>query len=269
MTTRRAPARRATAAAIIPIGPAPVTSTSSPTRGNASAVCTALPSGSKMARYPDRPRVRAARCWSWAAQCIRRRRRCGLRPRLQCARTDGGAGEAVAATPAHHVALAADHLAGLEVGDVRSHRDDLSHKFMANGQPQRYSRAGPRIPLVNVQVGTADTRLQHAILTSLMPIAGSECLRSTALVRPCSLPVPSLQPPLAASQPFVPGEPGPDSRLRLDCSVNPRASSPHEVEARRLIEQLAGIGNKSLESSVRVANSPLFSAGGGRWRVHP
>ena len=32
-----------------PIGPAPVISTSSPSTGNASAVCTALPNGSKMA----------------------------------------------------------------------------------------------------------------------------------------------------------------------------------------------------------------------------
>ena len=36
-------------AAIRPIGPAPVTSTSSPTSGKVSAVCTALPSGSKIA----------------------------------------------------------------------------------------------------------------------------------------------------------------------------------------------------------------------------
>src|SRR5690606_40956965 len=34
---------------LCPIGPAPVISTSSPTRGNLSAVCTALPSGSKTA----------------------------------------------------------------------------------------------------------------------------------------------------------------------------------------------------------------------------
>ena len=48
ITTCRAPACFATAAAMMPIGPAPVTSTSSPSTGNASAVCTALPNGSKM-----------------------------------------------------------------------------------------------------------------------------------------------------------------------------------------------------------------------------
>ena len=45
----RAPACRATATAMQPIGPAPVTSTSSPRTGNVSAVCTAFPKGSKIA----------------------------------------------------------------------------------------------------------------------------------------------------------------------------------------------------------------------------
>ena len=48
-TTWRAPAWRTTAAAIRPIGPAPVISTSSPSVLKASAVWTALPSGSKIA----------------------------------------------------------------------------------------------------------------------------------------------------------------------------------------------------------------------------
>jgi hypothetical protein len=48
-TTNRAPAWRTIADAIRPIGPAPVMSTSSPSTGNASAVCTALPNGSKIA----------------------------------------------------------------------------------------------------------------------------------------------------------------------------------------------------------------------------
>ncbi len=49
MTTLRAPERLATSAPMMPIGPAPVTSTSSPTRSNERAVCTALPNGSKIA----------------------------------------------------------------------------------------------------------------------------------------------------------------------------------------------------------------------------
>ncbi|CAM5270348.1 hypothetical protein STANM309S_00714 [Streptomyces tanashiensis] len=49
MTTLRAPACLATAAAMMPIGPAPVTRTSSPTSGKERAVCTALPKGSKIA----------------------------------------------------------------------------------------------------------------------------------------------------------------------------------------------------------------------------
>ncbi len=48
-TTWRAPAWRATATAMQPIGPAPVTSTSSPSTGKVRAVWTAFPSGSKIA----------------------------------------------------------------------------------------------------------------------------------------------------------------------------------------------------------------------------
>jgi hypothetical protein len=44
-----APACRAMAAAMTPIGPAPVMSTSSPTSGHCSAVWVALPKGSKIA----------------------------------------------------------------------------------------------------------------------------------------------------------------------------------------------------------------------------
>lgn len=47
-TTRRAPTWRHTAAAMQPMGPAPVMSTSSPVTSNSSAVCTALPSGSRI-----------------------------------------------------------------------------------------------------------------------------------------------------------------------------------------------------------------------------
>ena len=49
MTTLRAPWNLATSAAMIPIGPAPVTRTSSASAGNCSAACTALPNGSKIA----------------------------------------------------------------------------------------------------------------------------------------------------------------------------------------------------------------------------
>ena len=48
-TTWRAPTWRAMAAAITPIGPAPVMTTSSPAMGNESAVWVALPKGSKTA----------------------------------------------------------------------------------------------------------------------------------------------------------------------------------------------------------------------------
>ena len=49
MTTDLAPACLTTATAMMPMGPAPVMSTSSPSTGNDSAVCTAFPKGSKIA----------------------------------------------------------------------------------------------------------------------------------------------------------------------------------------------------------------------------
>ena len=49
ITTWRAPTCLQIAAAIIPMGPAPETSTSSPTKSKDNAVCTALPKGSKIA----------------------------------------------------------------------------------------------------------------------------------------------------------------------------------------------------------------------------
>ena len=89
ITTCRAPAWRAMAADIIPIGPAPVTSTSSPKTGKLSAECVALPNGSKSTplhdRYPacahtfvcgnvvlgKRPRPRDADARRVIAQCRR------------------------------------------------------------------------------------------------------------------------------------------------------------------------------------------------------
>src|ERR1017187_7756149 len=57
--------------------------------------------------------------------------------------------------------------------------------------------------------------------------------------------MPSFQPPLAASQPFqYPASPGWIPGSGWIAEFNPRASSPHEVEARRLIEELAWIGEQ-------------------------
>src|ERR1039458_6402610 len=89
-------------------------------------------------------------------------------------------------------------------------------------------RSVPQIPVFSTR-----------ILTSLMPIAGSgmssiHSPRSALLFTNAFISTASRG--IAAVS--VPGEP------RLDCRVNPRASSPHEVEARRLIEELAWIGEQ-------------------------
>ncbi len=80
ITTWRAPACRATAAAMMPIGPAPVISTSSPTTGKSARCAPRCRTGRRSRRRPGRCRADAARRWSRAARCTRRRRP-GGRPR--------------------------------------------------------------------------------------------------------------------------------------------------------------------------------------------
>ena len=115
MTTCRAPACRTTAAAMMPIGPAPVISTSSPSTGNDSAVCTALPKGSKMAA------TSRIDCGSMPPDIGHRQRDVfgeGARPvhadALGVRAEMPAAGETVAAAAADDVAFAADNFAGDE-----------------------------------------------------------------------------------------------------------------------------------------------------------
>ena len=111
-TTCRAPAWRTTAAAISPIGPAPVISTSSPSTGKDSAVWTALPNGSKIAAMSSS--MPAACCQTFvigsATYCANAPGWLTPTPRGVRAQVPA-AGHAVAAAAAHQVALAADELA--------------------------------------------------------------------------------------------------------------------------------------------------------------
>ena len=65
-------------------------------------------------------------------------------------------GQAVAAAAAHHVALAADDVAGIEVVHVRSDGDDLAHELMADRHGHGNRLLRPLVPLVDVHVGAAD-----------------------------------------------------------------------------------------------------------------
>ena len=156
-TTWRAPAWRTTAAAMQPIGPAPVISTSSPSTGNWSAVWTAFPNGSKIA-------ATSASMPSAVVPDVRHRQRDQLGERARPVDADAArvraqvaaAGHAVAAAAADDVALAADDVAGVEVAHVRPDRDDLADELVADRHRHRDRLLRPGVPLVDVQVGAAD-----------------------------------------------------------------------------------------------------------------
>ena len=162
-TTWRAPAWRATATAMQPIGPAPVTSTSSPSTGNVSAVWTALPNGSKI----------AATSSSTPGPVVpdvghRQRDVLGERARPLHAEPDRvraevpPAGHAVAAAAADDVPLAADDVARVEVAHVRADLDDLADELVPDHERHRDRLLRPGVPRVDVQVGAADAGLAHA-----------------------------------------------------------------------------------------------------------
>ncbi len=125
-----------------PIGPAPVISTSSPSRSNDSAVWTALPNGSKIDCTSREMACLAAggsMAGSWTQTfVIGSARILGERAGPIDADALGvlaqmpPAGEAVAAAAADDVALAADDVAGVKVVDVRADLDDLADELVAD-----------------------------------------------------------------------------------------------------------------------------------------
>src|SRR5262245_46168933 len=72
------------------------------------------------------------------------------------------AGQAIPTTTANDMPLAANEAAGMEVLHVASEFDDLANKLVANNQSKRNRLARPRIPFVNVEVCTADSRHEDA-----------------------------------------------------------------------------------------------------------
>ena len=63
---------------------------------------------------------------------------------------------AIAAAAAHHVAFAGNQLARMKIDDVRAYRNDLADEFMADCHRDRNGLARPLVPIVNVNVGTAN-----------------------------------------------------------------------------------------------------------------
>ena len=145
----------------MPIGPAPVISTSSPSTGKLSAVWTALPKGSKMAAtsrsmpgvmLPDvghrQGDVFGERAVAVDADALR------MRAEVAPAR------HAVAAAPADQMPLAADEIAGMKVVDVSADLDDLADELVPDHQRDRDGALRPGVPVVDVEIGAADTGAQ-------------------------------------------------------------------------------------------------------------
>ena len=152
----------ATAAAIAPIGPAPVISTSSPTMSHCKAVWTALPNGSKIeATSRSMP---SAWCQTLAlGMTIYSAKAPGrLTPTpLVIGAEMAAAGHAVAAAAADDMALAGDDHAGRVIVDVVADLDDLADEFVADHHRHRDRLLRPFVPFVDVQIGAADRGALH------------------------------------------------------------------------------------------------------------
>ena len=72
------------------------------------------------------------------------------------------AGEAVAAATADDVAFAADELADREIGDVGADGYDFSDELVADDEALADRGLGPGVPIVDVEVGSADAGVEDA-----------------------------------------------------------------------------------------------------------
>ena len=68
---------------------------------------------------------------------------------------------AVAAMSARDVALAGNSLADLQSDDIGAHLFDLTHELVPDHHRHGNGRLGPRVPVEDVQIGTADRGLAH------------------------------------------------------------------------------------------------------------
>ena len=157
MTTWRAPQWRAIATAMMPIGPAPVMSTSSPTTLNASAVCVALPNGSRMEAISSSMAGESLN--TLLAGSVRYSRE-SARPvhadTQRVAAQVAPPGAAVAAMSAGDVAFARHPVAGLEAAHLAADLDDLARILVTHGHRHRHGLLRPRVPVVDMHVGAAD-----------------------------------------------------------------------------------------------------------------
>ena len=157
-----------------PIGPAPVMSTSSPTRSNESAVWTALPNGSKIdstsrgmfGRQPDighregQELGEAARAIDADALRVLAKWRRPARQLRQWPQTT---------CPSPLTRCRPRESPWTRRADL----DDLADELVPDDHRHRDRLLGPGIPLINVQIGAADRRSHDPMRTSLMPTVGT------------------------------------------------------------------------------------------------
>ena len=208
MTTWRAPTCRAIAAAMMPIGPAPVISTSSPTSGNDSAVCVALPNGSKIdarsspmssgilnalnagitrysANAPSRltptPTVLRHR-WRRPARQLRQK------PQVMCP------------SPETRSPM-------LEAAHLLPHLDDLADVFVADLHRHGNRLLRPVVPLPDVDVGAADRGLadpDHHVVVPDLGLLDVGQARARARARAWPMPSSSSLPSVAFDHRIAP-----------------------------------------------------------------
>src|SRR6185437_9364743 len=70
--------------------------------------------------------------------------------------------KAITAAPADHVAFAANQVTGKEVIDIGADGDDFTHELMPDRHGHGDGFARPFVPLIDVQVRTADPGVPHA-----------------------------------------------------------------------------------------------------------
>ena len=145
---------------MMPIGPAPVISTSSPTRLNDSAVCVALPNGSKIAARSSEMssgilNALNAGITRYSANAPSRLTPTPTVLRHRCRRP----GAAVAAEAAGDVPLAGDAVADGEAAHLLPHLDDLADVLVADVHRHGDRLLRPVVPFPDVDVGAADRRL--------------------------------------------------------------------------------------------------------------
>ena len=170
MTTRRAPTWRATAAAMMPIGPAPVISTSSPRDRERQR---------RVHGVAERIQQRADLVVDGVGQRhdVERGQRQQLGERARQRHADAlGVGIVVetpgargAAAHAGDVTFARHPLARPKVPDVGAHSDDLARVFVADDQRHGHCALGPVVPAPDVQIRSTNTRFcdaDHGVIGS-------------------------------------------------------------------------------------------------------